>query len=279
MKRRYRFFAVCLILTLLLTGIQACDSKKAEQELPAEQETSAPEQDSFEDQTEAGDETPETVPLSDTVRWFNASYAVLTDLNNWDYTLFGGMEATESSKSLVQKLLDEWWGVTDRATADETLQWILEEGHRVEFVEMMQYLEECGIAEEEEDRRLNFMLENFDIETEVAEMYVNCYKAYTERGENCIAGWDYCRALNLMSYYYVAGYYTEEEALDKSLEIAETAQPLFTSWDDLIDSYMYGYEYWAEESSDDRRAVYEDLKSRDDNPYVVDYQITLEKTW
>ena len=121
------------------------------------------------------------------------------------------------------------------------------------------------------------MLENFDIETEVAEMYVNCYKAYTERGENCIAGWDYCRALNLMSYYYVAGYYTEEEALDKSLEIAETAQPLFTSWDDLIDSYMYGYEYWAEESSDERREIYEDLKKRDDNPYSVDYNTELVK--
>ncbi len=82
-----------------------------------------------------------------------------------------------------------------------------------------------------------------------------------------------------MSFYYLAGYYTEEEALDKSLEIAQTLQPLFTSWDDLIASYMRGYEYWAEESSADRQAVYEDLKTRSDNPYTVDYNTTLEKTW
>ena len=36
--------------------------------------------------------------------------------------------------------------------------------------------------------------------------------------------------MNLMSFYYLAGYYTEQEALDKSLEIARTMQPLFESW-------------------------------------------------
>ena len=35
-------------------------------------------------------------------------------------------------------------------------------------------------------------------------------------GENAITGWDYSRALSLMGYYYLAGYYSEQEALDKS---------------------------------------------------------------
>ena len=56
-------------------------------------------------------------------------------------------------------------------------------------------------------------------------------------------------------------------------------QPLFESWDDLMDSYMRGYEYWAEESADERRAVYEDLKTRDDSPYTVDFKTELVKTW
>lgn len=82
-----------------------------------------------------------------------------------------------------------------------------------------------------------------------------------------------------MGYYYHAGYYTEEEALDKSLEIAQTLQPLFGSWDELVDSYLAGYEYWSEESSEERRAIYEELKGEEDNPYAVDYTMTLEKTW
>ena len=71
----------------------------------------------------------------------------------------------------------------------------------------------------------------------------------------------------------------EQEALDTSLEIARTMQPLFESWDDLMSSYMRGYEYWAEESADERRALYEDLKTRQDNPYSVDFKMQLEKTW
>ena len=43
-----------------------------------------------------------------------------------------------------------------------------------------------------------------------------------------------------------------------------------------MESYLCGYEYWAEESSEERRTIYEELKSRDDNPYAVDYKIVLE---
>lgn len=220
--------------------------------------------------------------VSDTVKWFNASYAILTELNDWDYTMFGGMKANEINKQLEIALLDEWWGVTDRASADETLDWILTEGHRTGFAEDMLYLEELESELEEEmldEERVFFYEYLFDIEEDEAQYLADSYSMYKEYGENAIDGWDYCRALNLMGYYYIAGYYTEQEALDKSLEIAEQVQPMFGSWDELIDSYLRGYEYWAEESSDERRAVYEDLKTRDDNPFAVDYNTTLEKTW
>ena len=85
--------------------------------------------------------------------------------------------------------------------------------------------------------------------------------------------------MNLLGFYYLAGYYTQEEALDMSLEIAQTIQPLYESWDELIMSYMYGYEYWAEESSQERWDIYEDIKGRADSPYNVDFKMTLEKTW
>ena len=54
---------------------------------------------------------------------------------------------------------------------------------------------------------------------------------------------------------------------------------MFESWDDLMASYLRGYEYWSEESSAERQAIYDDLKTRDDNPYQVDYKMELEKTW
>lgn len=220
-----------------------------------------------------------TVELTDTVRWFNASYAVLTELNSWDYNRFGGLPANNESMETEKVLLDEWWGVTDRTTADETLDWILTEGHRDGFASEMQMFVDYGMNEISAGERVDFLLGNFEMDADLAQFYADMFAMYEEYGASAIDGWDYCRAMNLLSYYYIAGYYTETEALDKSLEIAQTMQPLFNSWDDLIDSYLRGYEYWAEESSDERRAIYEDLKTRSDNPYAIDFKMNLEKTW
>lgn len=220
-----------------------------------------------------------TVEITDTVQWFNASYAVLTAVNGWDPNRFAGLPANDQSMELEKQMLDEWWGVTDRASADENLDWILSEGHRTGFAEDMGALADAGMADVAEGERVDFVKANFDVVDEEAESYANGFALYERFGENALAGWDYCRALSLMGYYYIAGYYTEEEALDKSLEIAQTLQPLFTSWDELMDSYLGGYEYWAGESAEERRGIYEELKSQADGPYRVDYGVTLEKTW
>ena len=220
-----------------------------------------------------------TAELTDTIRWFNASYAVLTDLNGWDYNRFAGLAANDDVMAMEQKSLEEWWSVTDRVTADSTLDWILTEGHRDTFAEDMAYLEEAGIRDIAPNERSAFLLDQFQMTADEAQNYADMFGFYEQYGPDAIAGWDYCRAMNLMSFYYLAGYYTEQEALDTSLEIARTMQPLFESWDDLMSSYMRGYEYWAEESADERRALYEDLKTRQDNPYSVDFKMQLEKTW
>lgn len=221
-----------------------------------------------------------TSEMSDTIRWFNASYAILTKANNWDYNLFGGVPANDESAATIQQLLTEWWDVTDRATADETLDWILTEGHRADFVENIQTLEGVGVtADTPTEELITLLTDEYSFDDEEAQTYANAYGMYTQFGENAISGWDYCRAMNLLGYYFTAGYYTEQEALDKSLEIAQTMQPLFESWDDLIDSYLRGYEYWAGGDSQERRAIYEDLKAAGDNPYAVDFKMNLEKTW
>ena len=230
-------------------------------------------------ETPVEEEDSTTAELTDTIRWFNASYAVLTELNGWDYNRFAGIAANDSSNQLEQESLKEWWDVSDRASADETLDWILTEGHRTGFADNMKTLQERGMDDTAEADRLAFVKDNFIVNDEEAQEMVDSYPLFAEYGETAIDGWDYCRALNLLSFYYLAGYYTEQEALDKSLEIAKTVQEKFGSWDELVDSYLRGYQYWAKESSDERRGIYEDLKSREDNPYAVDFKTPLEKTW
>ena len=129
------------------------------------------------------------------------------------------------------------------------------------------------------DGRKDFLLDNYEITEEEAQHYADMYAYYEQYGENAIDAWDYSRAISLATFYYHAGYYTEQEALDKSLEIAQIMQPLYSSWDEAMNSYLLGYEYWSEESAEERRAIYEELKAEENSLYNIDWKLAFEKTW
>lgn len=219
------------------------------------------------------------VAFTDTIYWFNATNAILISANGWDYTIFAGLPANDESMETEIALLDESWGVTDRASADETLEWVLTEGHRLDYAETMEAYGADGLAEVEAADRAAWIYENYQATEDQAEGLAYWYNLYEEKGDAVIGAWDYSRAMSLCGFYYLAGYYTETEALDKSLEIANTIQSTWSSWDEFMESYFAGYEWWAEESSDDRRAIYEELKAASDSPYNLDWNMTLEKSW
>ncbi len=218
--------------------------------------------------------------MTDTLRWFNAAYAVLIDLNGRDFNLFGGIPANDDSKTIMQAGLADSWGVEDRTSADENIDWILSEGHRVDFAENMKALEDAGVTADTSTEDLAALLKDeYDFEDETANSFARAFGVYTEHGADAIAAWDYSRAMYLLSAYYHAGYYTEQEALDKSLEVAQTIQSMYESWDDFMDSYLWGYDYWAEEESTERREIYNKLKAQSDSPFRFDFKMNLEKTW
>ncbi|MBR1476813.1 MAG: DUF1266 domain-containing protein [Lachnospiraceae bacterium] len=255
-----KFISIMLVLSISLAGCGVKSVTQAVTENVVKAETSKKSND-------------------DAIRWFNASYAILTKLNGNDYTLYGGVAINEQNTLKEKLLLERDWGVTDRKSADETLDWALNEGHRSEFAELMEMFDAMGLSEVEHSGRLFWLIEEVEMEPEEAAQFIDFYEAYENKGAGAIDAWDYSRALNLCSFYYAAGYYTKEEALDKSLEIAKIVQPIFASWDEYVDSYLLGYEFWAQESPEKRRQIYEELKAGDDNPYSVDFKANLVKNW
>lgn len=219
------------------------------------------------------------VETTDTILWMNGTYAVLTTLNGHDYSIFGGTAPDSDCVETHKKMLDRQWGVTDRASADESLDWLYNEGHRARFTEEMESLAEDGLGGIEKEERADFFCENYGMTQEEAERYARFYEAYEEKGEDAISAWDYSRVVMLLSSYYVAGYYSETEALDEALEASRMIQTKYDSWDTFTDSYMLGYEYWAEESSDYRRMVYEMLAADPDSPYSLPWNMKLVKDW
>lgn len=217
--------------------------------------------------------------LSETLQWFNNTFAVLLSQNGWDLSLYGGLPHDESGKSMAEYLLASAWDVTDRESADQTLDWLLEEGHRTSLTEELDALAGIGLSDVPADERTETILANFELDEEQAQRYADWFALYEEYDTDTAAGWDYSRAMMLLSFYYQTGLYTEEEALDKSLEVAKTIQSTFDSWDSFMESYFVGYEYWSEESGDERRKIYESLKSSSDNPFLLDWNTTLKKSW
>lgn len=82
-----------------------------------------------------------------------------------------------------------------------------------------------------------------------------------------------------LGYYYIAGFYTIEETLDKSLEVAAIIQTKFSSWDEFNESYLVGYTAWSGQPDTERRGIYNNLKASIFNPYVIDWNLKLERSW
>ena len=277
-----KFIAMTIAATLAASSLAGCGASSGKSAGSVSLINGA-ENDAVSPETDNGGDSSEEVYVgqeTDTVQWFNASYAILTEINGNDYNVFGGGTPNAVSEAMYQAMLDSSWGVTDRESADETLDWILTEGHRVGFADEGKFYTEQEVLEGlSKEEMVQLLEEELEYSEEDAQYIAMVYEMYTEYGDSAIDAWDYCRALSLMSFYYMAGYYTKEEALDKSLEIAQILQPMYDSWDELVDGYLRGYEYWAEEDSAERREIYEELLEADDNPFRVDYNTTLEKTW
>lgn len=277
MKKRM----LCVILAGVLScGVIGCGSDSigtgsANAEDSADAGSADAESDGASDE-----ETEDELAISDTVLWFNGTWAILGGINDFDYETYPGIEINQTNKVLQQESLKQSWSIYDTEDAIENMTWLMEEGgHREQFTDDMKYFEDNGIGDAADGAYKDWLLENFDMDEEEAASYADAYEFYLANPQNGIAAWDYSRAMSLCAFYNIAGYYTEEEALDKSMEIAKQIQSEFSSWDEFYESYFAGYEYWAGESSEGRRTIYKGIQYDEHSPFNLDWNLTFEKTW
>lgn len=221
---------------------------------------------------------------TDTIRWFNTSFAILIGMNRGDQNVYGGFTKNEYTEVLEQEMLEQTWGIVDHESACETVEWLMTEGQRMGYEEMMVELWDYGIDDVPEEEWSEFIQDIFaqegvELESGRAEIFAKAYAEYMEKGISAFAAWDYSRVMSNASYCYIAGYFTVEEALDYSLETSLETQEMFDSWDSFMESYLLGYEIWSGDDGAIRRDVYEKLNALVDSPYSVNWNLNLEKTW
>lgn len=231
--------------------------------------------------------------LPDTVLWFNATYACLTYTNGCDWRWVGGMEPTEENADKAEYLLYSSWNVSDRKSGVEAVNKLLGGGHRAKCQECMDDLEAWGLLELGETRFVEEITriavgERTDINLgDVPGRYVVAYYMYHSGiGAEYIAAWDFCRVNQLYADFYLCGFMEYEEAMDASLENSLRLQKMYDSWDEMMDAYMMGYQFWqgdldiTEDSpTKERRSYYEMLKNSGDSPYELDWNMELKKSW
>lgn len=233
----------------------------------------------------AASENTKATQFPDTVLWFNATYAPLTYSNGWNWRLPAGLEPTDENAALDRMLLSNSWNVTDRESALETVDSLIQEGHRSKCQECMDELDEWGLLELPEEEFAQKFLE-METEKNPGRYVIAYYMHQWGLPAEYIAAWDLCRVNQLYADYYLCGYMSYEEAMDASLENSLDLQGMYDSWDDMMDSYMLGYQFWqgdiglADDSpTEERYRYYEMLQKAEDGPYTLDWDMELVKSW
>ncbi len=227
----------------------------------------------------------DTAQQPETVLWFNATYAALTYSNGWDWHLVSGLEPTEDNIKLQKVLLQSSWSVKDRESALETVESLITNGHRGKCQKCLDELETLGLLELDEENFIEELMEA-DLESDPAR-YVIAYYMYVDGIEpEYIAAFDLCRVNQLYADYYLCGYMDYEEAMDASLENSLILQKMYDSWEEMMDAYLLGFQFWkgdlaiTEDSPTlERYHYYEMLCDLEDNPYSLDWNMELKKEW
>ncbi|OON94577.1 MAG: hypothetical protein ATN32_01455 [Candidatus Epulonipiscium fishelsonii] len=209
---------------------------------------------------------PPQEEITEEEKWYNAACALFIATNKGNLEIYGGFPIIEEVKFEYKNALKKWWRITDKTSAENKISWLLTQGHRVEFVKKITELSKCTYGINDNTKlKIEKICKTYKVSEKDALDLLTIYDYYNEFGETAIDGWDYVRAINLISQCYLAGYFEKEEALEKSKEIAILVKTKFSSWEALINSYLFGCEFKNKNTAKNRRKQFYDIKSKPNN--------------
>ena len=221
---------------------------------------------------------------SDTVQWICSAYSIYTYYNRKELGFVGGIapEDREIYQLAVKTALADGWNIRDRESAVSQIESLLEKGHRAKYRDLIAGMKEHDLLSLSEEE----LLERVEREHGDKNEFKAVYRAYHAMGEKAVDAWDYSRALQILGDCYQAEYISLEECLDQSLAVAKVLQEEFADWDEVCESYLYGYNFWKKDDGDykssdtaHRWKTYEELKEMEDGPFSVPYDTELKESW
>ncbi|HIY22662.1 MAG TPA: DUF1266 domain-containing protein [Candidatus Flavonifractor merdigallinarum] len=194
--------------------------------------------------------------LSPTLQWMNTAGAILLAANRGQFRLmagciYPGLEWRHVNST--QKMLLEWWDIRDHSSALHEMNDVLHIGTHARYrAEMEELSARYGNASEME---LIEIAKQTNPKADEDSFLPRMLLAYRRYGENALLGWDVGRVCYIMQCCYVAGYVSMEEVLDLGVEAGRKAQAFFHNWEEMMESYLLGGQYWKREDAGDRNSM------------------------
>ncbi|MGG4551216.1 DUF1266 domain-containing protein [Paenibacillus humicus] len=128
------------------------------------------------------------------------------------------------------------WDISNSEEAVETLEWLLTEGHRADYDELLAALHAGESFTAEEVGKSQECYES--AKSELIKKLSFAESDFTRL--DTIAAWDYDRAVNIARWSFIVGYITEEQAWGYIGRAADAASLVFDSWKDYFISFALG---------------------------------------
>jgi hypothetical protein len=178
----------------------------------------------------------------------------------------------------LHTILRNWWGINDRDTAVETLNYLQNKGFSYYFPTVYKAFQSGN-----DDAIKAIILEAMTAQEDVEKAFLQTYNllasvnklkelkiiSHTADIEKYGAvGWDAGRLIFIARLCYDAKYITEEEAWEYVDAAYAQAQSVFNSWEEIAKSYIIGRFLWKGKDADDgMNTIAENLIKKDDSPW------------
>ena len=196
--------------------------------------------------------------LSPTLQWMNTAGSILLAWNKNNFRYMGGIfypgaERDENLVANIKKMLWNYWGIQGHDSALEKMTSLIHTGMRRQYDWEMRQLEMMYAGYSE--RQLIEVAKQENPKASEDSFLPKMLVAYRRYGQDALLGWDVGRAAYNCQNCYFAGYLSMEEVLEIGVEGAKKAQAVFQNWEEMMESYLLGFQYWKREDAGDPDSV------------------------
>ncbi|MBS4960481.1 MAG: DUF1266 domain-containing protein [Clostridiales bacterium] len=193
--------------------------------------------------------------LSPTLRWMNTAGSILIAANQHTnfYLLAGWRYNNESDREIIKTMLWDYWGIQGHEAAIKEMRSLIDEGMRARYRREMDSLSH-KYQNYTEDQLIEEAQKNnpkADGDSYLPKMLTS-WRRY---GENALLGWDMGRCVYITQCCYLASYISMQEMLDLCVDAGTKAQAFFQNWEEMMESYLLGGQFWQHEDRNDPKSM------------------------